>query len=80
MSDGYTYSDKSDFDIARLINLALLLHDGISEQDAGFDAVVSLNDRGLAQVARIVGEVRAAAKAGTEQPSMGSENERNAKP
>jgi hypothetical protein len=61
-TDGYSYNDKSDLDIARLINLALLLHDGISEQDAGFDTVVALNDKGLEQVARIIGEVRAAAQ------------------
>ena len=56
----YDYAKKSDLDIARHINLALLLHDGISEQDAGFDMVVGLNDAGLAQVARIIGKVRAA--------------------
>lgn len=59
---GYDYAEKSDIDIARHINLALLLHDGISEQNAGFDMVVGLNDAGLTQIARIVGEVRAAAK------------------
>jgi hypothetical protein len=58
---GYDYAEKSDMDIAKHINLALLLHDGISDQDAGFDIVVGLNDAGLAQVARIIGNVRAAA-------------------
>jgi hypothetical protein len=64
MSDpeGFDYAAKSDLDIARHINLALLLHGGISEQDAGFDTVVGLNDAGLSQIARIVGEVRRAAR------------------
>lgn len=58
---GYDYAGKSDLDMAKHINLALLLHSGISEQDAGFDTVVALNDDGIAQVARIIGRVRAAA-------------------
>jgi hypothetical protein len=59
---GYNYSEKSDLDIAKHVNLALLLCGGISEQDAGFDTIIGLNDAGLAQVARIIGEVRSAAK------------------
>lgn len=57
---GYDYAGKSDLDIARHINLALLLCGGISEQNAGFDTVVGLNDEGLAAIARIVGRVRQA--------------------
>lgn len=56
----YNYAEKSDLDIARHINLALLLCNGISEQDAGFDMIVGINDKGLEQVARIIGEVRKA--------------------
>lgn len=59
---GYDYAEKSDMDIARHINLALLLSGGISEQDAGFDTVIGLNDDGLAAIARIIGEVRRAAR------------------
>lgn len=58
----YDYNSKSDLEIARLINLTIFLHQGISETDAGFDIVTSLNEVGLAQVARIVGEARAAAR------------------
>lgn len=59
---GYPYAEKSDMDIARHINLALLLNGGISEQDAGFDTVIGLNDNGLEAIARIIGKVRAAAQ------------------
>lgn len=59
---GYDYAGKSDMDIAKHINLALLLHGGITEQDAGFDTIIGLNDAGLEQVARIIGEVRRAAR------------------
>ena len=52
------YADKSDLDVARHINLSLLMCNGISEQDAGFDMVVSLNDAGLEKIAGIVGRVR----------------------
>lgn len=37
---------------ARKVNLALLMHSGISAQDAGFDSVVCLNDKGLAILAK----------------------------
>lgn len=55
------YAEKSDLEIARHINLALLLSDGISEQNAGFDTIVSLNDKGIAAIERIIGKVREAA-------------------
>jgi hypothetical protein len=56
------YAGKSDIEVARHINLALLLCSGISEQNAGFDTIVSLNDDGLAAIARIVGKVRESAR------------------
>jgi orotate phosphoribosyltransferase-like protein len=52
------WAEKSDLEVARLINLGLLLCDGISEQDAGFDTIVGLNDAGLAKVAAIIREIR----------------------
>lgn len=55
------YADKSDMDVARHINLGLLMYQGISEQDAGFDLVMTLNDAGLEVVANAVGKIRAAA-------------------
>jgi len=64
----YNYADKSDVDIAKLINLSLLMNKGISEQDAGFDTVTSLNDAGLKAVARIVGKIRAAQNAAASDP------------
>jgi hypothetical protein len=57
---GFDYATKSDLDLARHINLALLMCDGISEQDAGFDTIIGLNDAGLSAVARIVRNIRAA--------------------
>lgn len=56
------YRDKSDLDVARHINLALLMCDGISDEDAGFDTVTTINDAGLAAIARIIGKVRKSAK------------------
>lgn len=56
----FDYRDKSDLDIARHINLAILLCSGISEQNAGFDRIVALNEVGLQKIAEIVGKVRAA--------------------
>lgn len=53
------WSEKSDLEVARLINLGLLLCDGISEQNAGFDTIIGLNDAGLAKVAAIIREIRA---------------------
>ena len=47
------YADKSDMEVARHINLSLLMCQGISEQNAGFDTVTSLNDAGLEAVPRI---------------------------
>lgn len=55
------YAEQSDLDVARHINLALLMCNGISEQDAGFDKIIGLNDDGLAAIARIIGKVRQAA-------------------
>lgn len=55
------WAEKSDLEIARLINLGLLMVQGISEEDAGFDLVTTINDAGLAKVAEIIGKVRAAA-------------------
>jgi hypothetical protein len=56
----FSYADMTDLEIARHINLGLLLCNGISEQNAGFDTVVGLNDEGLATIARIIGKVRSA--------------------
>jgi len=39
---------------ARQVNLGLLMRDGISEENAGFDFVVTLNDNGLAVVAKAI--------------------------
>jgi hypothetical protein len=52
------YETASDDELARHVNLALLMCDGISEQDAGFDKITGINDAGLAAVARIIGRVR----------------------
>lgn len=49
---------KTDLEVARFINLSLLMHRGISEQDAGFDKVVCLNDAGLSKVASIIAALR----------------------
>lgn len=59
---GYPWSEKTDLEVAQHINLGLLLHDGISWQDAGFDQIIGINDAGLAVIARIIGKVREAAK------------------
>lgn len=64
---GYDYGEKTDLDVARHINLALLLCGGISEQDAGFDSIVGLNDAGIDAVARIISKVRAASSANGQQ-------------
>lgn len=58
------YTQKSDMDVAKMINLALLLCNGISEEDAGFDIVTTINQDGLDKIAMIVGKVRLAAKSG----------------
>lgn len=62
MGDDF-YADKSNLDVARHINLAMLLCGGISEEDAGFDTVITINDTGLAKIAEIIGKVRAAERA-----------------
>lgn len=56
----YDYKTKSDLDIARHINLAMLLCSGISEENAGFDMVTTINDKGLTKIAEIIGKVRSA--------------------
>jgi hypothetical protein len=56
----FDYSKKSDLELARHINLALLICGGISEVNAGFDTVVTLNDAGIAKIAQIIGKIRAA--------------------
>lgn len=59
----FDYSTRTDLELARHINLALLMCGGIGEVNAGFDTVVTLNDVGLAKVAAIIGKIRAAARA-----------------
>jgi hypothetical protein len=54
------YSDKSDIEVARHINLSLLMCLGISEVNAGFDMVTTINGKGIEAIARIIGKVRAA--------------------
>lgn len=59
MSEDF-WTGKSDLEIARLINLGLLMVQGISDHDAGFDMITGMNDAGIAKVADIVSKVRAA--------------------
>lgn len=55
------YSAKSEIELARHINLALLMCNGISDQNAGFDMITSLNDTGVAKIELIIQKIRAAA-------------------
>ena len=54
------YHGKSDIEVARFINLALLMCNGIKQQDAGFDYVTTITDGGLNRIADIIRAVRRA--------------------